>query len=157
MQGCGGDEKTGLNAAGVLEALPHREPFLFIDSVESIDEHGIVALREVSGREDFFRGHYPNNPIMPGVLLCECIFQAGALWIGQHLKLGAEAKKATPVVTRIQNVKFRSPVRPGDHLKIFASLVETVSGVYFLKGHIEKAGKKVVTLEFACTLMEGGV
>ena len=145
---------TGLNAQEVLAALPHREPFLFIDRVESLDANGIVAHREVSGREDFFTGHYPNNPIMPGVLLCECIFQAGALFIGRHLQLGAQAQNSTPVVTRIQNVKFRSPVRPGDHLKICASLVETVSGVYFLKGSIEKAGKKVVTLEFACTLME---
>jgi 3-hydroxyacyl-[acyl-carrier-protein] dehydratase len=143
-----------MNHTEVCEALPHREPFLFIDSVQSIDEHGIVALRQVTGREDFFRGHYPNNPIMPGVLLCECIFQAGALFIGQHLKLGPLAKSATPVVTRIQNVKFKSPVRPGDALSISAKLIEIVSGVYFMKGHIEKNNKKIVTLEFACTLME---
>jgi 3-hydroxyacyl-[acyl-carrier-protein] dehydratase len=143
-----------LQREDILNALPHRDPFLFIDAVESCNEHGIVALREVSGKEDFFKGHYPNNPIMPGVLLCECIFQAGAIFIGQHLQLGTKASSSTPVVTRIQNVKFRSPVRPGDQLRICASLVEIVSGVYFLKGHIEKAGRKVVTLEFACTLMD---
>lgn len=138
----------------VLDALPHREPFLFIDSIEHIDDQGIVANREVTGREDFFRGHYPHRPIMPGVLLCECIFQAGALFLTRQLQMGKEASKATPVVTRIQNVRFRSPVEPGDQLSIHAEPVEIVSGVYFMKGSIKKNGKRAVSCEFACTMID---
>lgn len=140
----------------VLAALPHRDPFLFIDEIESIDDSGITASRKITGEEDFFRGHYPNNPIMPGVLLCECIFQAGALFLSRQMQLGEAATSATPVVTRVQNVRFRSPVKPGDQLSISATLKEKVSGVFFMSGFIKKDGKKAVTLEFACTLMDGG-
>jgi 3-hydroxyacyl-[acyl-carrier-protein] dehydratase len=138
----------------VLQALPHRDPFLFIDSIETIDEQGITAKRVITGQEDFFRGHYPNNPIMPGVLLCECIFQAGAIFLGRNMNLGDKASTSTPVVTRIQNVRFRNPIKPGDELSITAKLKEVVSGVYFMSGAIIKGGKKAVTCDFACTLIE---
>jgi 3-hydroxyacyl-[acyl-carrier-protein] dehydratase len=128
---------------------------LFLDEIVSMDDASIVARRHVTGEEDFFKGHYPNNPIMPGVLLCECIFQAGAYFLGQSQNLGDQASQSTPVVTRIQNVRFRSPVKPGDELNIHAKIKEIVSGVYFMSGFIQRDGKKVVTLDFACTLMEG--
>lgn len=137
----------------VLDALPHREPFLFIDEIVHCDDEKIEAKLELTGKEDFFRGHYPHRPITPGVLLCEMVFQAGAIYLAR--KMGSEeASSGTPVVTRINNVRFRSPVEPGDLLDIQASLVEVVSGVFFMKGRILRQGKRVVDVEFACTLME---
>jgi 3-hydroxyacyl-[acyl-carrier-protein] dehydratase len=143
-----------LKGKDIQKVLPHRDPFLFIDSVESMNEASILAHREVTGKEDFFKGHYPHRPIMPGVLLCECIFQAGAIFLAHSMKLEDNASTATPVVTRISNVKFRSPVEPGDKLVIVANLKEVVSGVYFMSGTIKKDGKRIVSLEFSCTLME---
>ena len=136
----------------ILAGLPHREPFLFLDEILSIDEKAVVAKRSVSGEEDFFRGHYPQQPIMPGVLLCECIFQAGAYFLGQTQELESEG---LPVVTRIQNVRFRSPVKPGDELTIHAELKEKLGSAFFMSGRIERDGKRVVSLEFACTLIPG--
>jgi 3-hydroxyacyl-[acyl-carrier-protein] dehydratase len=143
-----------LDSEGIKKVLPHRDPFLFIDSVVSMDETSIQAQRKVTGEEDFFRGHYPHRPIMPGVLLCECIFQAGAIFLANALQLGDNGSKATPVVTRINNVRLRSPVEPGDELAIEAKLKEELSGVFFMTGSIKKAGKRTVSLDFSCTLME---
>jgi len=142
-----------LDSTAIQKVLPHRDPFLFIDSVESMDGSSIIAKRKVTGQEDFFRGHYPHRPIMPGVLLCECIFQAGAILLAHSQNLGDQASASTPVVTRINNVRFRSPVGPGDELTIESSIHEVVSGVYFMKGSIQRGAKRIVSLEFACTLM----
>jgi 3-hydroxyacyl-[acyl-carrier-protein] dehydratase len=137
----------------ILELLPHRDPFVFVDQILEWNDAGLTAQRVIREDEDFFRGHYPHQPIMPGVLLCECIFQTGALFLAKTLKLDEEQGPQTPVVTRINNVRLRSPVLPGDTLTLQASLVERVKDVFFMKGSITRDGKRVVTLDFACTLL----
>ena len=139
----------------IYGAIPHRPPFLFVDRILSLDETSISTERIIRTDEDFFQGHYPGRPIMPGVLLCECVFQAGALFLSKTLDLGEAAKSSSPAITRIQNVKFKAPVRPGDTLHITATLKEKMAQVFFMKGFITRDQKKVVTLEFACTLLEG--
>lgn len=119
-----------------------------------MDKETILAHRKVTGEEDFFKGHYPHRPIMPGVLLCECIFQAGAIFLANSMNLTDTGKDKTPVVTRINNVRFRSPVEPGDELAIEAKLNEIVSGVFFMSGSIKKSKKRIVSLDFSCTMME---
>lgn len=136
--------------------IPHRDPFLFVDRVLEMNDESIQGIFEVSSDKDFFRGHYPHQPIMPGVLLQECIFQCGAIFLSKqaHLKNG-DHSMGTPVVSRVKNVKFRSPVEPGNELLIQVKLDEEVGSAYYMSGSIARDNKKVVSLEFTCMLLEG--
>jgi 3-hydroxyacyl-[acyl-carrier-protein] dehydratase len=133
----------------ILKAIPHRPPFLFVDKVVELTETKIKATKEISHDEPFFRGHYPGNPIMPGVLICESIFQTGAILLSSIIGYIGDG---IPVLTRINNAKFKNMVKPGDLLDIEAELVEKVSNAFFLKGSASVAGKTVVTVEFAVSL-----
>ncbi len=101
----------------ILGAIPHRPPFLFIDRIIEMDETKILAEKKLSPDLDFFEGHYPDFPVMPGVLTLESVFQAGAVLLSQHVT-GHES--GVPVLTRIKNAKFKKMVRPGDTLMISA-------------------------------------
>lgn len=136
----------------VLDAIPHRDPFLFIDSVESMDENGIYCKRSVPETEFFFKGHYPGKPIVPGVILCEIIFQAGAIFLSARMNMNAG--DGVPVVTRVNDVKFLKMVKPGDELDIEVTLVEVISNVFFMKGTIRRDKKAVARAKFACTMAD---
>jgi len=133
----------------VLMAIPHRPPFLFVDKIVELTETKIKTTKEISPEEPFFKGHYPGNPIMPGVLICESIFQTGAILLSSII---GHIGDGIPVLTRINNAKFKNMVKPGDLLDIEAELVEKVSNAFFLKGSASVAGKTVVTVEFAVSL-----
>jgi len=133
----------------ILKAIPHRPPFLFVDKVVELTETKIKTTKEISPEEPFFKGHYPGNPIMPGVLICESIFQTGAILLSSIIGYIGDG---IPVLTRINNAKFKNMVKPGDLLDIEAELVEKVSNAFFLKGSASVAGKTVVTVEFAVSL-----
>jgi 3-hydroxyacyl-[acyl-carrier-protein] dehydratase len=135
----------------VLKAIPHRPPFLFVDKVVELTDSKIRTTKEISAGEAFFQGHYPGNPIMPGVLICESIFQTGAILLSNII---GDAGQGTPVLTRINNAKFKNMVKPGAILELEAELVEQVSSAYFLKGSASSAGRTVVTVEFAVTLVK---
>lgn len=131
-----------------IEALiPHRDPFLWIDEVTEIDDRKIVAKKHIAEELDVFRGHYPHFPILPGVLQLEAAFQAGAILIAKTQQV---SDGQVPVVTRVNNTKFRNMVRPGDTLDIEVELTETLANAFFLKGKVSVEGKVTVRLEFAC-------
>jgi 3-hydroxyacyl-[acyl-carrier-protein] dehydratase len=133
----------------ILKAIPHRPPFLFVDKVIELTDTKIRAAKEISPEEPFFKGHYPGNPIMPGVLICESIFQTGAILLSSII---GDIGKGTPVLTRINNAKFKNMVRPGAVLELEAELVEKVGNAFFMKGKATSEGKTVVTVEFAVSL-----
>ena len=133
----------------ILKAIPHRPPFLFVDKVIELTDTKIRAKKEISPEEPFFKGHYPGNPIMPGVLICESIFQTGAILLSSII---GDVDKGTPVLTRINNAKFKNMVRPGAILELEAELVEKVGNAFFMKGKATSEGKMVVTVEFAVSL-----
>jgi len=139
-----------LNKAEICRLIPHRDPFLWIDEVQDESPDRLVARKYVAPDLDVFRGHYPAQPVLPGVLLCEAALQAGAVLIA----LQGEAVPAgqVPVATRINHVKFRQMVRPGDTLEIEVELIERLADAFFLKAKIKVAGKTAASLEFACTL-----
>ena len=89
---------------------------------------------------------------MPGVLICESLLQSGAILISEQTNF---SKQSIPVVTRIQDVKFRKIVKPGDLLETEVEIIETLNSVYFLKGRTTVSGKTVVTAKFACTMIDG--
>jgi 3-hydroxyacyl-[acyl-carrier-protein] dehydratase len=133
----------------VLRAIPHRPPFLFVDQVVEITDKKIKATRKMDPEEAFFKGHYPGYPIMPGVLVCEAIFQTGAILLSRIM---TDISEGVPVLGRINNAKFKQMVKPGDTLELEAELVERMGTAYFLKGRASVGGKTAVTVEYAVTL-----
>lgn len=123
--------------------IPQRPPFLFVDKITALDEKKISTTLTLSGSEDFFKGHFPGNPIMPGVLLQEALFQSGAALMSQ--KEGA----GLGVVTRVQNAKFKNMVRPGDTLEMEVELTDSLANAHFMKGTTKVSGKTVLVIEFA--------
>lgn len=133
----------------ILNAIPHRPPFLFVDRILELSGTKIRTTKEIKPDEPVFAGHYPGQPIMPGVLICESIFQTGAILLSKML---GGISEGIPVLTRINNAKFKSIVKPGSILDIEAELVERVSNAYFMKGKASVGGKISVTVEFTVTL-----
>ncbi len=138
----------------ILNHIPHRPPFLWVDDIVDRDETSIHTRKLVPNDLDVFRGHYPQRPIMPGVLLCEAIFQSGALLMSHLLESDRlTGEGLLPVLTRIEKAKFKRSVAPGDTLDIQVRLRETVGSVSFFKGTLRVAGKIAVQTEFACALV----
>lgn len=138
----------------ILENIPQREPFLFIENIVDRSENSITTSKRLTGEEDFFRGHFPGRPVFPGVLMCEAVFQTGALLMA--LKGQGAGNTKTAVVSRIQNTKFKNIAKPGDHLHITVDFVEMLANAAFMKGKITSDGKTIMTIEFAATLVENG-
>lgn len=138
----------------IYNSIPHREPFLFIDSIEEVRENGVTTKRTIRRDESQFQGHYPGNPIMPGVLLCEAVFQTAALFLAKKLgKEGVNTQSLTPILSRINEVKFKRMVRPGDVIIIDVEMIEAIGQFFFLKGSIRTEGKLVLTLQCALTII----
>ena len=134
--------------------IPHRNPFLFIDEIVEVSENGAVARLTVSPELPFFEGHYPGNPIMPGVLLCESVFQTGAIYLAE--KLGSDAlnvDKVTPVLSRIRDARFKRMVLPGDTIEVTVKEKDQIGKFYNLTGEIRKEGKTAVTVSFALAMV----
>ncbi len=141
----------------ISDRIPHRPPFLWLDRVLEITDSSIVAEKRIPEDLDLFQGHYPDYPLMPGVLLCEAVFQAGGVLLAEILISGINSSDdnpalVKPVLTRILGAKFKREVRPGDTVTISAKLVERVGGAWFLKGTVRVDGKVAVQVEFGCIL-----
>lgn len=134
-----------------IERIPQKAPFLFIDEVMDRTEDSIVVKKRVPPESDYFRGHFPDNPIMPGVLICEACFQAGALLMTYQ---DEDLKNKTAVVSRIQNAKFKAMVKPGDELEIKTQLIERLENAAYMKATAKVDNKKALIIEFAVTLVE---
>jgi 3-hydroxyacyl-[acyl-carrier-protein] dehydratase len=132
----------------ICQAIPHRDPFLFVDEVVEFVESRIVCHKTFTGQEAFFAGHYPGRPMVPGVILCEAAMQAGAILLSRHM---TEKPGYVPVATRINDVRFKRVVRPGETLVLEAELVERLADAFFLKAKVSVDGKVAVRFEFACT------
>jgi 3-hydroxyacyl-[acyl-carrier-protein] dehydratase len=117
--------------------------------VEETD-NTIITEKKVDPKEPFFEGHYPKNPIMPGVLIFESIFQAGAIMMGKRIT----NEGRIPVLTRVNNIKLKHAVHPGDTIQIEVTLKDLVSNAAYMSGKASVGGKTVVTLEFSAMLVE---
>ncbi|MDH3328578.1 MAG: beta-hydroxyacyl-ACP dehydratase [Desulfobulbaceae bacterium] len=144
----------------ITDRIPHRPPFLWLDKVLELSPESIVAEKKIPPDLDIFKGHYPDYPLMPGVLLCEAVFQAGALLIGEMQgkdagNVNGNTHLGMPVLTRITGAKFKREVRPGDTIEIRAALQEKVGPAWFMKGSVRVHDKVAVQVEFACALKSG--
>jgi len=133
----------------ILARLPHRPPFLFVDTIRGRGEDFIHTAVTFAADWPVFSGHYPGRPLVPGVILCEAIFQSGALLIGE---LADDPSAGLPVVARIFSAKFKRQVLPGDRLDIEIKLTERLASAWLLKGSGRVDGKVAVQVEFSCAL-----
>jgi 3-hydroxyacyl-[acyl-carrier-protein] dehydratase len=135
----------------VTDLIPHRPPFLFVDEVVAEAADSLTAKRTWRADEDFYKGHYPNAPITPGVLLCEAVFQTGALYMAkQALAAGAKPGEGVPLLAKISDVRFRNPIYPGDTVLIEVKKKEVMGGFTMMNGAVKKAdGTRVLTVDFA--------
>lgn len=135
----------------VTDLIPHRPPFLFVDEIVSHSAEGLVARRTWRAEEDFYKGHYPGAPITPGVLLCEAVFQTAACFLALKARAaGGSAGEGVPLIAKISDVRFRSPVYPGDAILLEVKQKDALGGFTMLSGHIKKAdGTRVLNVDFS--------
>ena len=138
-----------MSLEAIEAAIPHRDPFLLIDTVVEQDENRIVCRKTLGGDEFWFAGHYPDFPLMPGVLLCEAAMQAGAVLLSSHA-----GGNGVPVATRMRDVRFKRMVRPGETMTLEVTLDEIVSQAFFLTARVTVADELAMRMQFACTLTE---
>jgi len=138
----------------IYRRIPHRPPFLFIDKIIEITESGARTALTIRPDFSFFEGHYPGNPIMPGVLLCESVFQTGAIFLADHLKSESlNDDSVTPVLSRIRDARFKRMVKPGDEVEISVTLGEKMGQFFTMTGEIRKEGKVALTISYALAMV----
>jgi 3-hydroxyacyl-[acyl-carrier-protein] dehydratase len=135
----------------IKAAIPHRAPFLLLDEFVERTGQRIVCRKRFTGDEFWYAGHYPGFPLTPGVLLCEAAMQAGAVLLSNT---AANSPGTVPVVTRMNNVKFKTMVRPGDTVELEVDLVERMADAFFLNAKVTVGGKTAVTFDFACKIAQ---
>jgi beta-hydroxyacyl-ACP dehydratase FabZ len=135
-----------MDIAAIRKILPHRYPFLLVDRVDTVEADKIVARKMVTANEPFFEGHFPGNPIMPGVLIVEALAQAGALLVAPQV--GFDPARQVIFFMAIDKVKFRKPVVPGDALILEVVPLRKGSSVWKMRGEAKVDGTVVAEAEF---------
>lgn len=133
--------------------LPHRYPFLLVDRVLEISDKEITGIKNVTYNEEFFVGHFPNFPVMPGVLIIEALAQvSGIMGILMTKERGNYKENMRTFFTGINNVKFKKTVRPGDQLILKSEYVKDKLGVWWFNCAAYVDGEAVVTAELSAAL-----
>ena len=151
-----GESGFSMDIKRIMECLPHRYPFLMVDGVVScIPNDRIYAYKNVSFNEPFFQGHFPDLPVMPGVLIMEALAQAGGLMV---LSGWSEEKVADHIFlfSGMDNVKFRQPVRPGDRLDLECVLVRQKLLLWKMSGKALVNGKLAAQGELTAAVTRRG-
>jgi 3-hydroxyacyl-[acyl-carrier-protein] dehydratase len=139
--------------AEVLRRIPHRYPFVMIDRGENfIPARSMVGIKNVTYNEPYFTGHFPGNPVMPGVLLIEALAQTGAVLMSKSLDIDLENKAI--LFAAVDAVRFRSPVRPGDTVRMPVEVVKYRGELFKFRGEAYVGDKVVCEAEFAAMLVD---
>jgi beta-hydroxyacyl-ACP dehydratase FabZ len=141
-----------LDIKEILNYIPHRYPFLLVDRIEEIEsDQKIVGIKNVSFNEHFFQGHFPNRPVMPGVLICEAMAQVGAILA--HNARGLGTNKLF-VLTGLDSVKFKRPVEPGDQLRLELTCLKRRGSFWKMQGVATVDGKLAAQAEISAMEVE---
>ena len=137
----------------IKEMIPHRYPFLLIDRVvDVVPEESAVGIKNVTVNEPFFQGHFPSRPVMPGVLIIECMAQTSAVLVVESLGLEAEGKLV--YFMSVDSARFRRPVEPGDSLRIHVTKKQKRGNVWKFKGEAKVDGTLIAEAVYAAMIMD---
>lgn len=136
-----------MNKEEIMNILPHRDHMLLLDNVVEVDGTAIGHY-SVRGDEFFLQGHFPNNPIVPGVILCEILAQTACVLLQDKMSEGV-----LPVYTGLNNVKFRSPVKPGDTIETQCHIKRAKHPFYFAEGTVKVGDRLCVSAEFSFSIV----
>lgn len=134
-----------MNRDEIKKILPHREPMLLVDEVNLNEDGSATGFCTVRGDEFFLQGHFPENPIVPGVILCEMMAQASCAMFTDLMA----KENAIPVYTGLDKVKFRKQVKPGDTVEIHTEIIKSRHPFYSMKGELFVGGKRCMNGEFS--------
>jgi len=142
-----------LNITEIMENIPHRYPFLLVDKIIEMDleKMVVVGVKNITMNEQFFQGHFPGHPIMPGVLQVEAMAQTGGILLR---KVMHSDKPILPFFMSLDNVRFRSQVKPGDQLVMTVEITKLKSKLAKFKGVARVDGKVATEAEFMCMITE---
>lgn len=142
-----------LDVNEILKYIPHRYPFLLVDRILEVQgEEKIVGIKNVSFNENFFQGHFPKRPVMPGVLICEAMAQVGAIF-AHNARGGINGDKVF-VLTGLDKVKFKRPVAPGDQLRLELTCLKRRGSYWKMQGVALVDGKVVAQAEISAMEIE---
>jgi len=144
---------TDIDITEIMERIPHRYPFLLVDRCEDYKaSESIVGIKCVTVNEPFFPGHFPHYPVMPGVLLIEAMAQTGAVLMSKSLEVDVGGKAI--FFMSADNCRFRSPVRPGDVVRMPVQVVRHRGDVFKFAGKAMVGDKVAAECEFAAMVVE---
>jgi 3-hydroxyacyl-[acyl-carrier-protein] dehydratase len=135
----------------IRDILPHRYPMLLVDRIEEIGTDRIVGIKNVSCNEPFFQGHFPDYPVMPGVLIVESMAQVGGVLVLADLE---DRKSKLVLFTSIDEAKFRRPVFPGDQLRVEMQVLRRKATVCKMQGRVTVDGKLVAEAVLMCQVVD---
>ena len=147
---------TLLDISEIKKIIPHRYPFLLLDKVLELNPHkNIVALKNITINEDFFNGHFPKKPVMPGVLIIEAMAQAGAVFASKSIR-NSNGPNENQIIyfTSIEKAHFRKPVEPGDTLHILVKQKKARSNIWKMSGEAKVNNMKVADAIFSAMVIK---
>ena len=137
-----------MNKEEIKKILPHRDDMLLIDEAEIVDGKA-HAKRKITGEEFFLRGHFPGNPVVPGVILCEILAQSTCVLLADTMD-----DSVTPYFSGLNNVKFKHPIKPGDTVETECEITRAKGVFYFASGKGFVDGKLCVSADFSFALVK---